>query len=775
MSHQRFVNNAFLVGSLLLTGCGIWSFTRTSDNPIARSLALSISVAGGTTAIGCVMFGSLYSAEAEEKIKQSRQKYESELSGKQYDLERVRNTLEEIRQEKLNLERQLEKHLYESNFEIEKRDTAIQILNQKIKTVEAEYLVKVQEINHKLETEDNRVQEFLINFKQSLYDGLINKIESLEILYAEIERKLNDENFTAVHPALAKRLDEIQKIYDKCNSMMRKFEFIDITSYDVMLEYFWEITNDISCVKVRYRNSLNSATQQRKEELENLIINSVSHERAKATLKEYSEFQRQQLDDLITKVNETNTEWEQLKDALLKDLEVAHLEIDKLNQQIAELQKPLLAIGDSTYARTANTIAMYYFDQYKYKLDVIHWEENETGYSILFATRRNPGLTEKELLPENTIEQLAAFTNSLQGTLPKITFNYQHSTVTLDVTLRKPVKKEQAKGDIDKIWIPVDRFESYVKNWERIRITAGSTGGKSPTAKNLALAIMKSRKGQGEIRLYDPQHGSKKDYWDMPKRGTSHEDNVTGMGELCDELDSRTKQPGNHPFILYIFDEVDSTIAQERESNSYYYFRDKVTYSLKQASHQNIGAIYIGQACDASTIPGMSWSDWNNAIQLHIGANAGIWLDKAKTITAEDKTRLLEQYRKIQEYCDRKNEELGLDVFTDPAAYRFALAVPLTGLPKFIQLPDFDSYDYWEVMSEKESAISTNTQNPVISNILNEVQNEVKNDVLKPVIVCHHCGSTNWKRHSAVKDPNQYRYLCKNPECKKTFVDRNIN
>jgi hypothetical protein len=125
----------------------------------------------------------------------------------------------------------------------------------------------------------------------------------------------------------------------------------------------------------------------------------------------------------------------------------------------------------------------------------------------------------------------------------------------------------------------------------------------------------------------------------------------------------------------------------------------------------------------------MSWSDWNNAVQLHIGANAGIWLDKAKTITGEDKTKLLEQYRKIQEFCDKKNEELGLDIFTDATAYRFALAVPLTGLPKFIQLPDFDSYDYYDVMNQHQwTEVSTNTQNNLISNILNEVQNEVKNN-----------------------------------------------
>ena len=479
---------------------------------------------------------------------------------------------------------------------------------------------------------------------------------------------------------------------------------------------------------------------------------------------------RQGMDELDEKITEKYEALllnnNSIHSQLLDLLEQRNLIIDDLRKENDELQKPLLAVGTSDYALAANRIANYYHQNYGYKLDVIHWTENDTGYSVLFATRRNPGLTEEMLLPHNTQEQLAAFTNSLQGTLPKFTFNYQHSTVTLDVTLRKPVKKDSSKDDIDKLWIPASKFESYVKNWERVRITAGSTGGKSPTAKNLALAIMKSRKGQGEIRLYDPQHGSKKDYWDMPKTGTTHEDNVSGMGELCDLLDRRTKTPGNHPFILYIFDEVDSTIAQERENNGYYYFRDKVTYSLKQASHQNIGAIYIGQACDASTIPGMSWSDWNNAIQLHIGANAGIWLDKAKTITGEDKTKLLEQYRKIQEYCDKKNEELGLDIFTDPGAYRFALAVPLTGLPKFIQLPDFDTYDYYDVMNQQQwTEISTNTQSNLISNILNEVQNEVKNnDLLSQVVNTLTCPKCSSERIGS-KNKDYHRCL----DCSKTW------
>jgi predicted RNA-binding Zn-ribbon protein involved in translation (DUF1610 family) len=193
-----------------------------------------------------------------------------------------------------------------------------------------------------------------------------------------------------------------------------------------------------------------------------------------------------------------------------------------------------------------------------------------------------------------------------------------------------------------------------------------------------------------------------------------------------------------------------------------------VTYSLKQASHQNIGAIYIGQACDASTIPGMSWSDWNNAVQVHIGANAGIWLDKAKTITGEDKTKLLEHYRKIQEYCSSKNDELGLDIFNDPGAYRFALAVPLTGLPKFIQLPNFDSYDYWDVMGD-----ATPNHNDLISSVLQEATEKASASGELPSVKCPDCSSENVVSNGTTQAKKSVqKYYCK--DCGRYFTEKHL-
>ena len=729
-----------LISSSLLGAVGLVQASHTTG--WTQKLAATIGISGAATALTSLGLGIAYDGknnalqcDYEQKLEDNTRLRDREANNLKLEINELKSQIKVLETDKDTYAKQI------SELQQKLNDKAEQYLK-----VVAEKDLQIKTLQASVDAKDTRIEDFLEDCRThtvSFFSLRYNNLDAIQkaLLKAEVNEEIR-RNFD-------KRLKDIAELKQELTDAIVEIKQLNITDFKVVLDYIFTFDNKFLNVKTRWKDGMVKEFKSENKTLRTSLDNSmplpVAKERFRAGMDEIDERITEKYEALLLNNNSIHSQ-------LLDLLEERNLIIDDLRKENEELQKPLLAVGTSDYALAANRIASYYHQNYGYKLDVIHWIENDTGYSVLFATRRNPGLTEEMLLPHNTQEQLAAFTNSLQGTLPKFTFNYQHSTVTLDVTLRKPVKKDSSKDDIDKLWIPVNKLESYVKNWERVRITAGSTGGKSPTAKNLALAIMKSRKGQGEIRLYDPQHGSKKDYWDMPKAGTSHEDNVSGMGQLCDELDRRTKTPGNHPFILYIFDEVDSTIAQERENNGYYYFRDKVTYSLKQASHQNIGAIYIGQACDASTIPGMSWSDWNNAVQLHIGANAGIWLDKAKTITGEDKTKLLEQYRKIQEYCDRKNEELGLDIFNDPGAYRFALAVPLTGLPKFIQLPDFDSYNYYDVMNQQKwTEVSTNTQNYLSSNILNEVQNEVETSVVFPTVACPECGSTKTKSNGNYK------------------------
>ncbi|WP_414589216.1 transposase-like zinc-binding domain-containing protein [Scytonema sp. PCC 10023] len=743
-----------LISSSLLGTVGLIQSQHTSG--WTQKIALTLGIGGAATALTSLGLGIAYDGKNNAVERDYERKLEENTRVKDREASNLKLEINELKSQIKVLE--IDKNTYAKQI-LELQEKLNDKAEQYLKVV-AEKDLQIKTLQASVDAKDTRVEDFLedcreyvSNFFSLRYNDIHNLQKLLENAYD------NPDVSQEARKSFETRINDIKKLKAELTEELKVIKELDITDFGVILDHIFTFDNKFLNVKTRWKDvrsrEIKSESKELRKSLDNSMPKDVAVERFRAGMDEIDAKITERYETLLLNNNSIHAQ-------LLDLLEQRNLVIDDLTKQIEELQKPLQAVGTSSYAITANKVSGYYYNNYGYKLDFIQWTETDTGYTITFATRKNPGLTDDELLPDNTQEQLAALTGSLVGTLPKFEYNYQNCSVTLVVTLRKPIKKDSNKDDIDKLWVPISKFESYVKNWERIRITAGSTGGKSPTAKNLALAIMKQRKGQSEIKLYDPQHGSKKDYWDMPKAGTSHEDNVTGMAELCDELDRRTKTSGNHPFILYIFDEVDSTIAQERENNGYYYFRDKVTYSLKQASHQNIGAIYIGQACDASTIPGMSWSDWNNAVQLHIGANAGIWLDKAKTITGDDKTKLLEQYRRIQEFCDRKNEELGLDIFTDPGAYRFALAVPLTGLPKFIQLPDFDAYDYWQIMedaSESESEVKTIQSPPLVEAVT--------------TVLCPHCGSNDWKRNGKDKATKSIqRYKCN--DCGKEFTELDV-
>ncbi|MBP5976602.1 hypothetical protein HW132_28685 [Brasilonema sp. CT11] len=742
-----------VLGSTLLGAVGLVQSFHTQG--LTQKIAGTIGIGGAATALTTLGLGIAYKSKEDTLEGEFKQKLEDNTKVKDRELAGLKLQIDELKSRIKTLE--TDKDTYAKQIS-ELQDKLNAKAEEYLKVVSAKD-IKIKALQDVVDAKDTRIEDFLEDCRKHTVTFFSLRYNNLDAIQKALEKADVSEE---IRISFDKRLRDIAELKQDLTDAMVEIKKLNLTDFKEILDYIFEFDNKFLNVKTRWKDgqvkNFKTEAQSLKTSLQASIPKEDARARIRGAMDEVDERITEKYEALLLNNNSIHSQ-------LLDLLEQRNLVIDDLTKQVEELSKPLQAMGLSEYAKVANRVSGFYYEQLGYRLDFINWVETETGYSITYATRQNNALTNDELMVGNAKEQLAKLTGCLQGTFPEFTYDYRNCTVILTMVMRKPAKKEQAKGDIDKIWIPVDRFESYVKNWERVRITAGSTGGKSPTAKNLALAVMKSRKGQGEIRLYDPQDGSKKDYWDMPKSGTTHADNVTGMEELCDLLDQRSKSKANHPFVLYIFDEVDSTIAQERENNDYYYFRDKVTYSLKQASHQNIGAIYIGQACDASTIPGMSWSDWNNAIQLHIGANAGIWLDKAKTITSEDATKLLEQYRKIQEFCDRKNEELGLDIFTDPGAYRFALAVPLTGLPKFIQLPDFDSYDYYDVMGDGTQEL--------ISSVIEPIQEQVTGSDALPSVKCPKCESTNIKMNGVTqaRTPVQ-KYSCK--ECGHNFTAKHL-
>jgi hypothetical protein len=602
--------------------------------------------------------------------------------------------------------------------------------------------------NHQQLLEDiaDKLEQELADVKQQLADSrdvnFSSAVETLRESLKEVQEQANN-----LIPYLTKKFNIdvkflLQEFNNECSSLSKQIGIISDNpklSNEQLISCCIAIQHDILNKGLSIKAKLYKAALDNLQKQFNNLIPVSEHNQKIAQLKQ----------EYLKNIKSIHQEFNTVADSVIsnykldfsevvndglsqsKELETLQNQIISLNNKLADLSKPLQFVGTSESARVGNSIINYYSQKLGITLDAIDFSSADTGYKLLFhLSRNNRFIPVDQMNDGNNPDKIKELSGALNS--PKFSQSERGNYVSLEIELRKPAKKETSRDDVNAIWITKDKFESFTKKWERVRITAGSTGGKSPTAKNLALAIMSSRNGDGVLKLYDPQDGSKKDYWNMPKAGTSHDDSVKGMKELVTVLDARSGNPGNHKFTLYLFDEIDSTLAKYKGDVK---FKELVVYAISQGSHQSLGMVFIGQSCDANTVPGMTHSHWNNCVQLHIGSNAGLWLDKSVTITTEDKTRLLNQYRKIQEFCDSENERLGLDIYSDASAYRFALAVPLTGLPKFIQLPDFDTYDYYDVMSDESE------------------------------VTCIHCTSSNVKRNGKTGD--RQRYKCS--DCGKTF------
>ena len=73
--------------------------------------------------------------------------------------------------------------------------------------------------------------------------------------------------------------------------------------------------------------------------------------------------------------------------------------------------------------------------------------------------------------------------------------------------------------------------------------------------------------------------------------------------------------------------------------------------------------------------------------------------------TSEEQNKLKTTADKLTEYCQSKNDELGLDC-TNPQAYRFAMVIEPGKKPYFIELPNFGKYTYDLISSTKSTELT---------------------------------------------------------------------
>lgn len=759
---------AISVISGLICGASLLSLVTTKD-PNIKSFAFNLGVLTAGISVSAAATSTLSKNSLDSQVQEFLSKNDNELNRLKLQNQRLetentkyKNILQEVQgfNEKLKL----------------------QVNNQEeiIKGLQLATELKLQELVRKLSTEDTFHLELTTAIKDEFYQLIFYRIDTdYERLGDMAVAKLEDERYQNIHPQLQKYYQNIKNYRNQHCDDLKSIPQLEGTALEVIksvADIYFNVSDQISALKVRFRNLLNTEERLTLGELNNALLEYqdpkqyVPAEKVKKALSLSAIGNEEIILKLSNSFNLNKASFEELKEQvadLLDEIDAKNLEIHDLKNEVRKLNLPRHFYGSSNIPLAGNDIINYYYEKYGYRLDGMNWEESETGYKLLFSIRRNPGIGKKELEADNSIEQLAAFTNALHKTLPEFDFNYQHCLLTLSVQLRKVVKPELTPDDIFRECdvIRADKFGSTIKRYHidktgkpTLRVMSATGGGKGIMVKNLVDFYLQNIPGY-EIWLSDPQHGSDEDYWYCDKTAKSPSEAKQLFNRYAQVLRQRDDKTSTNPKtpIIAVFDEFDKKHDLE----------DKKTASdiWTTIRHHNMRLVLIGQCSEVGRNK-WTWDDMLNCGLLFIENGIDTFVKHATKdlgMKADDFDAFVVRYNKVSKWMVQANKEIDLPenhyriacLYVNGRAY-------LMELPRALKAP-LTSGKSWLVSEPFETSKpeDTMTQWTEISH---------PSELHKPAICCKHCGSTKFEKHSRVKDAAKHRYLCLNVECGKTFV-----
>jgi hypothetical protein len=688
-----------------------------------------------------------------------RQELQATLEGKLQDIQR----LERLHQENLDkLNAQLlQARTIASQKEAkiqglldiyEKCKTAILQHRQRIASLEQQSQLKDVQIRESIEAIASEVNQFLHTSLEDYYQRLVEAIEGVVKRQGEADK-------------VVRLKQELEKHYIEFQSRMDRLQVDPFQAFVAdALSLLLDICLAFSSIKVKLRNSLNSGyTHNLEAELKALklsLVDSVPRQHHEAILSEFQQKNQKALSVLTSQSgaleileHQVMTETEQEVRSLIE-------QIQELQRQIKLLQQPFSFHPATRYDHTMANLIITYFWRMGVVLDRAHTDYKGWESVVYFHTDRSPRSMIASELNDHS-DRLQPLLKCLN--VPKFDWDGELGLMKVRLQVANKPKEVLTHQDVSKIWKPSAQFEELVKGWRRVRITGGSGSGKSPTAENMAIAILKHQPGQ--VKLANPMHVSTKNHWSIPVTWVSHEESFEGIKELAQRVEDRAQsRESQSEFILYIFDEIDTTMEEHKGTASV------LKSAFKQSSHQNLGIISTGQNANASNYKGMDRSDWNNAVNLHIGSNAYDAITNSNSLNSSEINRLKEQADKLTAYCEMKNVELGL-LDDDPNAFRFALVVEPNKRPYFLELPAFGKYSYEMIRGDMSGILIPVVPPSLPTTIVEASQEEDFSDPQKSGKnhICPQCGSGEIRLHE--KRPSSTRYKCQ--ECKKSFSVKN--
>jgi predicted RNA-binding Zn-ribbon protein involved in translation (DUF1610 family)/ElaB/YqjD/DUF883 family membrane-anchored ribosome-binding protein len=637
---------------------------------------------------------------------------------------------------------------------------------------------KIEFLTRQNESKDNIIEQVTNELERLISLARTAVEESLD----EWETKLSSlvDTKKDQYPKLAERLNalldegqgKLKDYGDKLAQTPSKWD-----SLGNLLSLYYCLNDDLANIKTRMIQAIakltNQQTQHELQEVEEILeewqtANLVPRDKLEHIIRNYEAALNEFRADFSNRFDTTHQFALALEGQTQEDDKFVQgilARMQELEQKIYQLSKPITYPGATrTDMRIAN-IVIAYFERLGIILDRAGSDYRGHEATLEFIPDRTGRLVLASELNEHS-ERLQGLTHVLN----KPEFKLDGETGLMTLLVRWGNKPKADINDISKLWVPAAKFEQTLKGWSRVRLTGGSESGKSPTAENLAVAILKHR--PGVPKLYNPQYDSVKNHWSIPVVGTSHSDSEKGIASLAKQVDARANgEELKDMFELSIFDEVDSTMSHTKGKKAV--IGGNVNFIIKQASHQNLGAIFIGQNANVSEYPGMDRSDWNSAVNIHIGANAYDAITNSNRFTSEEVNKLKQTADKITEFCHDKNTELGLEK-TDPNAYRFALVVEPNKKPYFIELPAFGTYTCDQLQQHQQSTPGVETATPDTSRqsleaLKTGISSASPLDIQSGYVGsgCPGCGSAN--RVKAGKYQLRQRYQCK--DCGKRYTE----
>jgi predicted nucleic acid-binding Zn-ribbon protein len=488
---------------------------------------------------------------------------------------------------------------------------------------------------------------------------------------------------------------------------------------------FYETQQKLEAVKIEYGNVLKKyaevATLYNSLRSEHLALN--------------DEYVRE-----FTELNEAVSK--ELPTAFQTVLDTRDQELMRLSGHLNVLLQPQYFEAIGEYDRANRLIKALWEGDSKICLDAseIVPYADQTGFDVYLNLR------DRKSRGQAFIDGLNAQGNEFSvicGCIKDLKFEYDRINphrVKTSMVFRK-AQKAESKATIDKLWIPADQFGAKVPKLLKKPMTRvmGSTGEGKGVFVNLLLAIEANQAVPALVGLHDPMDSSEEDHWNLPKASKGAAQSLKAVKAFIAEFDRRSENGVAHPRTLDIFDEID--ILADRDSS----VNKSLLNCAKGMRHNGMRACLMGQSPSVGK-KGLEWADLDNFNCVYFGTAIYTAIDKTPALESKSEA-LRKEYEKLKEYCDRQNEELGLDGWNE---YRTGLIV-IQGKAYFFELPNADSIVCdWSKLTESSAEIAAHL--------------EAKTTSEQSHLGCPECGSVNLRNKGKTKDGNSNYMKCRSCE-----------